>query len=70
METQVFEKKPLLRPDQVESSKEEIKSLEAKLVNKHIEDKAEVSRQLRRARTTSRRRFPSPRQPRTRRAEW
>ena len=51
METQtVFDTKPLLRPDQVESAKDEIKNLEAKLQNKHIEDKGEVSRQLRRAR--------------------
>jgi len=50
MQTQtVFDTKPLLRPDQVESAKDEIKNLEEKLVNKHIEDKAEVSRQLRRA---------------------
>lgn len=46
----VFPTKPLLRPDQVTSAKDEIKSLEAKLTNKHIEDKAEVQRQLRRAR--------------------
>ena len=48
-QTQVHTK-PLLRPDQVESAKDEIKNLESKLVNKHIEDKAEVQRQLRRAR--------------------
>lgn len=44
-----FDTKPLLRPDQVDSAKDEIKSLEEKLSNKHIEDKAEVRRQLRRA---------------------
>lgn len=51
MEAQtVFPTKPLLRPDQVTNARDEIKSLEAKLTNKHIEDKAEVARQLRRAR--------------------
>lgn len=51
MEAQtVFSTKPLLRPDQVSTAKGEIASLEAKLTNKHIEDKAEVQRQLRRAR--------------------
>lgn len=51
MEAQtVFPTKPLLRPDQVTNAKDEIKGLEAKLTNKHIEDKAEVARQLRRAR--------------------
>ena len=39
METQtVFDTKPLLRPEQVQRAKDEIKSLEAKLTNKHIED--------------------------------
>lgn len=49
MEAQVFPATPLLHPEQVSSAKDEIKSLEAKLSNKHIEDKGEVSRQLRRA---------------------
>jgi len=47
MDTQtVFDTKPLLRPTQVESAKDEIKNLEAKLQNKHIEDKAEVQREV------------------------
>ena len=51
MEAQtVFSTKPLLRPDQVTTARDEIKGLESKLQNKHIEDKAEVQRQLRRAR--------------------
>ena len=50
METQTaFSTKPLLRPEQVETAREEIKTLENKLSNKHIEDKGEVQRQLRRA---------------------
>ena len=51
MEAQtVFPTKSLLRPDQVSSKKDEIDSLEKKLSNKHIEDKGEVAKQLRRAR--------------------
>lgn len=50
MEAQMFPTKPLLRPDQVDAAKDSIKSLQQKLVNPHIEDKAEVSRQLRKAR--------------------
>lgn len=50
MEMQVFPTKPLYRPDQEREMADNIKALEAKLQNKHIEDKAEVSRQLRQAR--------------------
>lgn len=50
MEPAVFSTKALLRPDQVIAAQEEIRSLEEKLNNRHIEDKAEVARQLRRAR--------------------
>lgn len=50
MEPQVFDTKPLYRPDQLESAQLEIKSLEAKLSNPLIQDKGEVSKQLRRAR--------------------
>lgn len=41
---------PLLRPDQLESAREEIKSLEAKMTNPLIEDKGQVRRQLQNAR--------------------
>ena len=61
METQtVFPTKSLLRPDQVNSAKDEIKALESKLQNKHIEDKAEVSRQLRRAKKDFETQLPQP----------
>ena len=51
METQtVFPKTALYRPDQVDRVQGDIKSLEAKLQNKHIEDKGEVQRQLRKVR--------------------
>lgn len=50
METQAFPTTPLLRPDQVQTAKEEIRSLEAKLQNPLIQDKGEVNKQLRRAR--------------------
>ena len=61
MQTQtVFDTKPLLRPEQVQSAKDEIKNLEAKLVNKHIEDKGEVQRQLRRARKDFESQLPRP----------
>ena len=50
METQTFDTKPLYRPDQLQTAKEEIKSLESKLSNPLIQDKGEVGKQLRRAR--------------------
>lgn len=59
METQ-FSTKNLLRPDQVQRAKDEIKSLEAKLTNKHIEDKGEVQRQLGRARRDFNGQVPLP----------
>lgn len=40
--------KPLLRPAQLESAKEERQTLEAKLRSPHIQDKGEVQRQIRR----------------------
>lgn len=52
MQTQTFDTKPLLRPDQLQSAQEEIKSLEHKLNNPLIQDKGEVHKQLRRARHT------------------
>ena len=60
MQTQSFPTKSLLRPDQVASTQEEIKNLEAKLVNKHIEDKGEVQRQLRRAKKDFENQVPLP----------
>jgi len=62
-QTTQFDTKPLLRPDQVTRAKDEIKSLEAKLSNKHIEDKAEVQRQLRRAKQTFETQVPRPPEP-------
>lgn len=51
MEAQtVFPSTPLYRPDQADRVQSDIKSLEAKLSNKYIEDKAEVQRQLRKVR--------------------
>ena len=47
MEAQTaFDTKPLLRPDQLRSAKDEIKSLEAKLHNPLIQDKGQVQKQL------------------------
>lgn len=48
MEPQVFDTKPLMRPQQIEDAKSEIKAAEAKLQSPHIEDKGEVMKQLRR----------------------
>ena len=52
MDTAVFPTNPLYRPDQLESAKQEIRSLESKLSNPLIQDKGEVQKQLRRARHT------------------
>lgn len=61
METQTaFATKPLLRPDQLESAKNEIKSLEQKLANPLIQDKGEVHRQLRRANQVLEQQTPRP----------
>lgn len=60
MEPQVFDTKPLFRPDQLQSAKEEIKSLESKLSNPLIQDKGEVNKQLRRARHTLEMQTPRP----------
>ena len=48
--TVTFPTSPLLRPDQLQSAREEIKSLEAKLTNPLIEDKGQVRKQLQNAR--------------------
>lgn len=60
MEAQAFDTKPLYRPDQLQSAKEEIKSLEHKLSNPLIQDKAEVGKQLRRARHMLELQAPKP----------
>lgn len=60
METATFDTKPLLRPDQVQSAKDEIASLEAKLSNPLIEDKAMVRRQLNNARRLTELQTPRP----------
>lgn len=52
--------KPLLRPDQVQSAREEIKSLEAKLNNPLIQDKGQVMKQLRQARDLTEMQTPKP----------
>lgn len=61
MESQTeFSTKPLLRPDQLQTAKDEIKSLEAKLSNPLIEDKAMVMRQLRNAKRVTAEQTPHP----------
>ena len=45
----VFDTKPLLRPDQLDRAREEIKTLEAKLSSPLIEDKGMVRKQLQNA---------------------
>lgn len=55
-----FSTKPLLRPEQMENAKEEISSLEAKLVNPLIQDKGEVRKQLIRARKAMEDQTPRP----------
>ncbi len=61
MEAQnVFPTTPLLRPEQVSTQRDEIEALESKLQNKHIEDKAEVARQLRRVRKDFETQVPRP----------
>jgi hypothetical protein len=64
METQtVFPTTPLLRPDQVKNAQDEIKSLEAKLVNPLIEDKGMVRKQLTQAKKLTE--AQTPRSPET-----
>lgn len=61
MEAQtVFDTKPLLRPDQVESAKSEIASLEAKLSNPLIQEKGAVRAQLARSRKSFEDQVPHP----------
>ena len=50
----------LLRPDQVESAKTELKSLEERLSNPHIQDKGEVRKQLIRVRKQTEEQAPKP----------
>lgn len=63
MQTQelpVFDTKPLFRPDQVEDAKNTIESLQEKLQDRHIEDKAEVAKQLRRVTANFNDQVPRP----------
>jgi len=61
METQtVFPTKPLLRPDQVQTAQDEIKSLEAKLSNPLIQDKGQVRKQLQQAQKLTAEQTPQP----------
>lgn len=61
MEAQtLFDTKPLLRPDQVESAKSEIASLEAKLSNPLIQEKGAVRAQLARSRKSFEDQVPRP----------
>jgi hypothetical protein len=50
----------LLRPNQVEDYKSEIKSAEEKLQSKHIQDKGEVAKQLRRLKAAFESQVPRP----------
>jgi len=60
MDTQVFDTKPLLRPDQAQAAREEIASLEAKMTSPHIQDKGEVYRQLQRSKKLYEQQIPKP----------
>lgn len=60
MEQAVFGTAPLLRPDQVEAGREEIKSLEAKLSNPLVQDKGEVRKQLARSKDVFEKQLPHP----------
>lgn len=56
----VFDTKPLLRPAQLEEARSELKALEAKVSDPHIQDKAEAIRQLRRVSKTVAEQTPRP----------
>jgi hypothetical protein len=60
MEAAAFDTKPLLRPHQVEEAKSEIKASQEKLASQHIEDKAEVAKQLRRLQHSLETQMPRP----------
>lgn len=60
METQVFDTKPLLRPNQLAEMRDEVKSAEAKLNNPAIQDKGEARKQLIRTRATLESQTPRP----------
>ena len=60
MEAAVFDTKPLLRPDQLQTAREEIRSLEAKISNPYVQDKGEVHKQLRRAKALTEQQTPQP----------
>jgi hypothetical protein len=59
-QTTEFSTKPLYRPDQLQTAKEEIRSLESKLSNPLIQDKGEVGKQLRRAKHITAMQTPEP----------
>lgn len=56
----MFDTKPLLRPRQIEDTRAEISAAEEKLRSPHIEDKAEVAKQLRRLQQTFESQVPRP----------
>lgn len=60
MQTQQFDTTPLLRPHQVQEAKDEIAAAEQKLKSPHIEDKAEVAKQLRRLNKAFSEQAPQP----------
>jgi hypothetical protein len=60
MEPAVFETKPLLRPQQVEDAKQEVRACEEKLQSKHIEDKGTVAKQMRRLQQALESQLPRP----------
>jgi hypothetical protein len=58
--TATFPTTPLLRPDQVEIARDEIKALEGKLQNPLIQDKGQVQKQLANARKLTEQQTPKP----------
>jgi len=58
--TTQFSTAPLLRPDQVETARDEIKSLEDKLLNPLIQDKGQVRKQLQQAQKLTAQQTPQP----------
>lgn len=57
---QALDTSPLLRPAALEAAQDELKSLESKLANPHIEDKGEVYRQMRSLDRTLETQSPKP----------
>lgn len=60
MEVTITPTTPLLRPDQVQSAKDEIATLEAKMHNPLIQDKGMVAKQLRQAKKLTELQTPRP----------